>query len=231
MIGFVGGVGRTALTQAGRQIGREFGREVLDRIVGGETLGQILTREEMKTLARRFGKATASLMLSKGKEMFMEDTNDKMQNWNNRMNNCARNLNDHFKQQRTLYAEERNVANKEKIEDRWGLHQAYASPTGLYKTGSTLYVSGTGGKDGDINQDILDDLLRLPTRNAHNTQKYKDTMEMLKKSPEIDRLVGHSLASAVINKINEEQPTKFSTTTYATPTIKKKDMGNNILTV
>ena len=225
MIGFVGGVGRTALTQAGRQIGREFGREVLDRIVGGETLGQILTREEMKTLARRFGKATASLMLSKGKEMFMEDTNDKMQNWNNRMNNFARNLNDHFKQQRTLYAEERNVANKEKIEDRWGLHQAYASPTGLYKTGSTLYVSGTGGKDGDINQDILDDLLRLPTRNAHNTQKYKDTMEMLKKSPEIDRLVGHSLASAVINKINEEQPTKFSTTTYATPTIKKKRHG------
>ena len=37
-------------------------------------------------------------------------------------------------------------------------------------------------------------------------RKYKDTMEMLKKSPEIDRLVGHSLASAVINKINEEQP-------------------------
>ena len=225
MIGFVGGVGRTALTQAGRQVGREFGREVLERLVGGETLGQILTREEVNLLARRFGKATASMMLSKGKEMFMEDTNDKMQNWNNRMNNFARNLNDHFKQQRTLYAEERNVANKEKIEDRFGLHQAYASPTGLYHTGSTLYVSGTGGKDGDINQDIFDDLLRLPTRNAHNTRKYRDVMEMLKKSPEIDRLVGHSLASAVINKINEEQPNKFATTTYATPAIKKKRHG------
>ena len=183
MIGFVGGVGRVALTQAGRQVGRQFGREVLERLVGGERLGEILTREEMNLLARRFGKATASLMLSKGKEMFIEDTNNKMDNWNNRMNNFARNLNDHFKQQRTLYAEERNVANKEKIEDRWGLHQAYASPTGLYKTGSALYVSGTGGKDGDINQDIFDDLLRLPTRNAHNTQKYKDTMEMLKKIP------------------------------------------------
>ena len=114
MIGFVGGVGRVALTQAGRQLGREFGREVLERIVGGETLGQILTREEMNLLARRFGKATASLMLSKGKEMFIEDTSNKMDNWNNRMNNFARNLNDHFKQQRTLYAEERNVANKEK---------------------------------------------------------------------------------------------------------------------
>ena len=141
------------------------------------------------------------------------------------MNNFARNLNEHFKQQRTLYAEERNVANKEKIEDRSGLHQAYGNPTGLYKTGSTLYISGTGGKDGDINQDILDDLLRLPTRNAHNTQKYKDAMEMIKKSPEVDRLVGHSLASAVINKINQEQPNKFATTTYATPAIKKKRHG------
>ena len=102
MIGIVGGVGRVALTQAGRQVGRQFGREVLERIVGGERLGEILTREEMNLLARRFGKATASLMLSKGKEMFIEDTNNKMENWNNRMNNFARNLNDHFKQQRTL---------------------------------------------------------------------------------------------------------------------------------
>ena len=52
MIPFVGNVGRVALTQAGRQIGREFGREVLERVIGGETLGQILTREEMKVLAR-----------------------------------------------------------------------------------------------------------------------------------------------------------------------------------
>ena len=64
----------------------------------------------------------------------------------------------------------------------------------------------------------IDDLLLLPTRNAHNTQKYRDAMEMIKKSPEVDRLVGHSLASAVINKINQEQPT-------ATPAIKKKRHG------
>ena len=45
-------------------------------------------------------------------------------------------------------------------------------------------------------------------------------MEELKKSPEITRLVGHSLASAVINEINEEQPNRFATTTFATPTVK-----------
>ena len=105
MIPFVGNVGRVALTQAGRQVGREFGREVLERVMGGETLGQILTRDEMKVLARKFGKATATLMLNQGKEMFMEDFNEKNENWNNRMNNFARNLNDHFKQQRTLSKE------------------------------------------------------------------------------------------------------------------------------
>ena len=84
-------------------------------------------------------------------------------------------------------------------------------------------------KTGSINQDIFDDLLLLPTRNAHHTEKYRDAMDMLKKSPEVDRLVGHSLASAVINKINEEQPNKFATTTYATPTIKPKGKENKTL--
>ena len=54
-----------------------------------------------------------------------------------------------------------------------------------------IYISRTGGKDGSINGDILDDLLRLPTRNAHNTEKYKDVINELKKSPEITRLVLH----------------------------------------
>ena len=225
MIPFATGVGRVAMAQAGIEIARQFGREVVQRMIGGERLGDILTREETKLLMRRFGRATASAMLSKGKEMFMDDTNEKMENWNNRMNDFARNLNDHFRQHKTLYAEERNVANKEKIEDRFGLSQAYGSPSGLYKTGSTLYISGTGGKDGSITKDLMDDLLRLPTRKAHNTEKYKDVMEMLKKSPEIDRLVSHSLGSAVVNRINEEEPHKFATTTYATPTIKKKRHG------
>ena len=54
-----------------------------------------------------------------------------------------------------------------------------------------IYISGTGGKDGSINRDILDDLLRLPTRNAHITEKYKNVINELKKSPEITRLVDY----------------------------------------
>ena len=49
-------------------------------------------------------------------------------------------------------------------------------------------------------------------------------MKKVNDSPEVSRLVGHSLASAAVNKINQEQPNRFLTTTYATPTIKEKNM-------
>ena len=117
------------------------------------------------------------------------------------MNDFTRNLNDHFKQHRTLYAEEQNVANKEKIKDRRGLWNAYSSPSGFYKTGKTLYISGTGGRDGSLTRDIMDDLLLVPIRNVYRSEKYKHVIEELEKSPKIIHLVGHSHASAVIRSI------------------------------
>ena len=221
MIGVVANAGRIAGTQLARQAGREIGEEALRRLLARESLEDLLTRDQIKLL----GKRGVQLMMRELGNQVLEDNNKKQEHWNERMNNFARNLNDHYKQHRTLYAEERNVQNKEKVEDRWGLRNAYWSPSGLYKTGKTLYISGTGGKDGSLTQDIMDDLLLLPTRNAHNTEKYKDVMKELEKSPEISRLVSHSLGSAVVNKINQEQPNKFATTTYATPTMKGKRKG------
>jgi hypothetical protein len=45
MIGVIAGVSRLALTNALRQVGRQFGQEVMERIMGGEALENILTRE------------------------------------------------------------------------------------------------------------------------------------------------------------------------------------------
>eukprot|EP00438_Fugacium_kawagutii_P022104 Skav219848 [mRNA] locus=scaffold859:523151:525737:- [translate_table: standard] len=191
----------------------------------GERIEDILTRDEIARLGKDLGKAGFSHLMRQGKDFIIDDHAKKNKDWNDRMNDFTRNLNEHFRQHRTLYAEEKNVGNKEAIEDRRGLWNAYSSPTGMYKTGKTLYISGTGGKDGSITRDIMDDLLLLPTRNAHHTEKYRDAMKKVNESPEVSRLVGHSLASAVINKINEEQPKKFNTTTYATPTIKWKRKG------
>eukprot|EP00438_Fugacium_kawagutii_P006499 Skav236814 [mRNA] locus=scaffold80:397159:400039:+ [translate_table: standard] len=193
--------------------------------MAGEAIEDVLTREQLKIFAKKTGRVALDELIKVGKEEFIKDNDRKQEDLNKRMDNFARNLNEKYRQNTTLYKEERNIQNKNKIEDRAGLTNAYRSPSGIYRTGNTLYISGTGGKDGDLNQDIWDDLIHLPTRNAHNTQKYKDVMEALKQNPDVSRLVGHSLSSAVINKINEEQPNRFATTTYATPTIKRRRKG------
>ena len=216
MIGILGQVGRLA--------GREIAEEALGRIVAGRTTEDLFAREE---IARRVGKASYDSLIKKLHEIqderMMDDAKKKETNMNKKMDNFARNMNGNLRNRNsTLYSEVRHIGNKEKLEDRQGLKNAYDSPSGLYKTGKTLYISGTTGKDGSITRDILDDLIHLPSRGAERTEKYKDVMKMLEQSPEVSRLVGHSLASAVINRINELQPNKFETTTYATPAVKPK---------
>ena len=53
MIGVVAGVGRIAMTNALRQVGRQFGKEVVQRIMGGEAIENVLTREEMRLFAKK----------------------------------------------------------------------------------------------------------------------------------------------------------------------------------
>ena len=213
MIGILGQVGRIA--------GREIAEEALGRIVAGRTTEDLFAREE---IARRVGKASFDTLIKKLHEIqderMMNDAKKKETNMNKKMDNFARNLGNHYRQNRTLYAEERNIGNKEKLEDRQGLKNAYDSPSGLYKTGKTLYISGTTGKDGSITRDILDDLIHLPSRSAERTEKYKDAIKMLEQSPEITRLVGHSLGSAVANTLDQNFPNRFETTVYATPAVK-----------
>ena len=219
MIGVLGGIGRIA--------GREIAEEALGRIVAGRTTEDLFAREE---IARRVGKASFDSLIKKLHEIqderMVNDAKKKENDMNKRMDNFARNLNGNLRgRNNTLYSEERHIGNKEKLEDRAGLKNAYDSPSGLYKTGKTLYISGTTGKDGSITRDILDDLIHLPSRSAENTEKYKDAIKMLEKSPEITRLVGHSLGSAVTNTLNQNFPNKYETTTYATPAVKPKRKG------
>ena len=219
MIGVLGGIGRIA--------GREIAEEALGRIVAGRTTEDLFAREE---IARRVGKASYDSLIKKLHEIqderMTDDAKKKENDMNKRMDNFARNLNGNLRgRNSTLYSEERHIGNKEKLEDRAGLKNAYDSPSGLYKTGKTLYISGTTGKDGSITRDILDDLIHLPSRNAENTEKYKDALKMLEQSPEITRIIGHSLGAAVVNTLNQNFPNRFETTTYATPAVKPKRKG------
>ena len=221
MIGVITGVARTALMQVARQ----FGREAMERIIAGEAIESVLTRDQLRELAKKTGKVALNELMKQGKDAVIEDYNKKNADWNARMNDFTRNLDDEFRKNTTLYKEERDIANKNKIEDRRGLWNAYDSPSGFYRTGNTLYIAGTGGKDGSLNRDIMDDLLLVPTRNIKHSEKYNDVMKYLKENSDVKRLVSHSLASAVVNQINNEMPDRFSSTTYATPTIRRKRKG------
>ena len=136
MIGVIGNVARTVLPQ----IARQFGRQAVQRIMQGEAIENVLSKEELRQLAKNTGRVAFNELVKQGKDYIIDDHAKKNADWNKRMNDFTRNLNQHFKQHRTLYAEERNVANKEKVEDRRGLYNAYDSPSGLYKTGHTLYI-------------------------------------------------------------------------------------------
>ena len=130
MIGVVAGVGRIAMTNALRQVRRQFGREVVQRIMGGEAIENVLTREEMRLLAKRIGRVAFDELMRQGREELMNDTDKKQRDLDEKMNNFARNLNEQFRQNTTLYKEERNIANKKATEDRHGLTNAYRSPSG-----------------------------------------------------------------------------------------------------
>ena len=219
MIGILGGIGRI--------VGREIGEEALARILAGRTTEDLFAREE---IARRVGKASFDALVKKFNDMkderMMDDAKKKESNMNKKMDDFARNMNRNIRNRNsTLYSEVRHIGNKEKLEDRQGLKNAYDSPSGLYKTGKSLYISGTTGKDGSITRDILDDLIHLPSRSAERTEKYKDAIKMLEQSPEITRIIGHSLGSAVVNTLDQNFPNRFETTTYATPAVKPKRKG------
>ena len=101
MIGVVAGVGRIAMTNALRQVGRQFGREVVQRIMGSEAIEHVLTREEMSLYIRkkRIGRvAFDEINASRKREELMNDTDKKQRDLDEKMNNFARNLNEQFRQ-------------------------------------------------------------------------------------------------------------------------------------
>ena len=52
MIGVITGVARTALIQ----VARSFGREAMERIMAGEAIESVLTRDQLRKLARKLDK-------------------------------------------------------------------------------------------------------------------------------------------------------------------------------
>ena len=92
MIGVLGNLGRV--------VGREMIEETVGRLIAGQTAEDIFTREEV---ARRIGQKSFDLLVDKIKKEMKRREDERIENddkkkeidWNARMNDFARNLNQH----------------------------------------------------------------------------------------------------------------------------------------
>jgi len=93
-----------------------------------------------------------------------------------------------------------------------GLDNAYEAPSKLFIDNNRLYIAGTSNA-----QDVWDDL-KIPFGLTRYSQRYKDADKLLSSHPEINKITGHSLGSAVTQElVNRHPERKFDTTLYAAP--------------
>ena len=93
------------------------------------------------------------------------------------------------------------------IIDSDGLDKAYASENKIYIEGDTMFVAGTASL-GDAVDDVS-----IPLGRTDRTKRYEQASMALAKSPQVTRVVGHSLGGAVSLQIAQqhgltEEPTE-----------------------
>ena len=171
------------------------------------------------------GRIRNNIQFNPAKE-FVSEQLEQNEKKKKRLLSRADDFNAHFNSKQALqnpkYREVVNVENKNYIDDVEGLKTAYANNTGLFRSGNTLYISGTGGKSGFCSKvnDVFSDIFLIPTHNLQFSDKYRDVMNELEKNPDVTRLVGHSVGPVrVLQEINNRNNQKYITTTYNAPFI------------
>ena len=98
------------------------------------------------------------------------------------------------------------------MEDRVGLDQAYSLDSGALVKGDALFVAGTKSL-----RDAWDDL-KIPFGLTSWSEGYQNADRVLDASPQVRRVVGHSLGGAVALELQKTHPQlKLSSETYGAP--------------
>ena len=90
-----------------------------------------------------------------------------------------------------------NVYCKNKL----GLDKAYSAHSATHIDGDTMYIAGTRNF-----RDVYDDITKLPLGLTKHADRYRQAEEVLKENPNIKKLVGHSLSSAVSDELRKAHP-------------------------
>ena len=103
----------------------------------------------------------------------------------------------------------------ERISDATGLDRAYKSGD-THLNNKTLYIAGT-----HTWTDVADDITKVPFwGSVTNATRYTAAEKVLKDNPQIENLVGHSLAGSVALELQKQYPDRnFKVRTYGAPTV------------
>jgi len=85
--------------------------------------------------------------------------------------------------------------------NKLGLDKAYSAHNATHIDGDTLYIAGTRNV-----RDIFDDITKLPFGLTKHADRYRQAEEVLKENPNVKKLVGHSLSSAVSDELKKAHP-------------------------
>ena len=125
----IGVMGRLAGSQIGRNIGREalanigggglraVATQELERLMQNPQIQEAFTREQLRIMMKKLGKAglaslLSSMLFGNDPETDEEDDDNIVENRNDRMEHFGNQIRGHLHHNRTLYDEERDVFNK-----------------------------------------------------------------------------------------------------------------------
>ena len=86
-------------------------------------------------------------------------------------------------------------------QNKVGLDKAYASENATYIKDDTMFIAGTRNL-----RDVYDDITKLPFGLTKYSDRYKQADDVLKDNPNVTKLVGHSLSSAVSDELRKAHP-------------------------
>ena len=106
------------------------------------------------------------------------------------------------------------------ISDIEGLKRAYASDSGAYIHGNRMYVAGTRNL-----RDVYDDITKVPFSLTRHSDRFKSAKRVLDENPQVETLIGHSLAGAIVQDLNKDNGMRYVTRSYNAPIVSFQQSG------